>query len=95
MYCKKCGAKIDEDSNYCDACGKVLKENKNGKIKKFLIVDEKALEEMEKQEEKTINIRKILIIIGVIVLLVLTVYLAIVKIYSQVVKNKEAEIRIV
>lgn len=94
MYCKKCGAKIDEDSNYCDACGKVLKENKNGKIKKFLIVDEKTLEEMEKQEEKTINIRKILIIIGVIILLALTIYLAIVKIYSQVVKNKEAEIKI-
>ncbi len=94
MYCKKCGAKVDEDSNYCDVCGKILKENKKGKIKKFLIVDEKTLEKSKKYEEKEINIKKIIILIGVIILLALTIYLAVVKIHSQVVKNKEAETRI-
>lgn len=94
MYCDKCGAVVDGDSNYCDACGKILNENKNGKIKKFLIVDENDLKE-EVQVEKTINIKKILMVAIVLLIVGGVVYLSAVKVYSKIVVKKEEKARVV
>ena len=86
MYCDKCGAIIDNDSNYCDSCGQVLKENKTGKIEKFIIVDEEELKK-EPTPTKVISIKKILMITGVIIITLAVIYLAIIKIYSISNKN--------
>lgn len=94
MYCDKCGAVVDNDANYCDACGKILDKNKNGKIEKFLIVNEEDIKKDE-QVEKTINIKKIFMATIVVILLISVVYLAIVKVYSKVVDSKEEKARII
>ena len=84
MYCDKCGAKVEKDANYCDVCGEVLKENSTGKINKFLFVEEKSEEKIEKESEENVNKKSnIIAIISVIVLLIAVITLAILGIYVK------------
>lgn len=94
MYCEKCGAKVEADANFCDVCGEVLKENKAGKIDKFIFVEEpkeKAefhdVDKEEIKEEKQSNNNKMVIIISITILVLAVLSLAFIAIYIKVDEN--------
>ena len=101
MYCDKCGAKVEADANFCDVCGEVLKENKSGKIDKFIFVEDKkeetefldADEENAKEEVKSNSSnsgnKTVVISISILVLSVLS--LAFIGVYTKVEGNISSE----
>lgn len=102
MYCDKCGAKVEADANFCDVCGEVLKENKSGKIDKFIFVEDKkeeiefldvdeknAKEEVKSNSSNSGNKTVVIISISILVLSVLS--LAFIGVYTKVEGNISGE----
>lgn len=102
MYCDKCGAKVEADANFCDVCGEVLKENKSGKIDKFIFVEDKkeeiefldvdeenAKEEVKRNSSNSGNKTVVIISISILVLSVLS--LAFIGVYTKVEGNISGE----
>lgn len=102
MYCDKCGAKVEADANFCDVCGEVLKENKSGKIDKFIFVEDKkeetefldadeenAKEEVKRNSSNSGNKTVVIISISILVLSVLS--LAFIGVYTKVEGNISSE----
>ena len=98
MYCDKCGAKVEADANFCDVCGEVLKENKSGKIDKFIFVEDKkeeiefldADEENAKEEVKSNSSNsgnKTVVIISISILVLSVLSLAFIGVYTKVEGN--------
>ncbi len=102
MYCDKCGAKVEADANFCDVCGEVLKENKSGKIDKFIFVEDKkeeiefldADEENAKEEVKSNSSNsgnKTVVIISISILVLSVLSLAFIGVYTKVEGNISSE----
>ena len=102
MYCDKCGAKVEADANFCDVCGEVLKENKSGKIDKFIFVEDKkeetefldADEENAKEEVKSNSSNsgnKTVVIISISILVLSVLSLAFIGVYTKVEGNISGE----
>lgn len=73
MYCRKCGNKIDEDSNFCSHCGEQTHEVTNSLLNETTgeVQVSVAKEEIEKQKKSSTMLKIIEVVLWVGVVLVL------------------------
>jgi len=57
VYCKKCGAELSEDANYCSACGIPIKEVKT---EEFVVSSDDLIKTVKKLIHEG-NVRRIII----------------------------------